>query len=311
MQIRIKPWEKYCEYLKQIKWKVKPLYWFSAAIILAVIVIAATIMLITLLQLKVSFILPIVLGLSVADLMIGYPYLLATKRIDSIEKTLPDALKQMADILKTGGTYEFALRELTQTISAPLKTEFENVLRKLEEGENIRIAMQSLPENIDSIAVKRATTIIVDSLEAGAPLSEILEDIAEDLRDNYRIKSERKSLTLMQALFMVVAGVIVAPFIFGMVAVIIEFLVNTVVSSLTLTEAQKLSALAIRDTMSILFQIYIFFMVLAVSSMVAVMREGKLSGMIILAPILLLLAFIIYFLAGVMIGGLLATATIS
>jgi len=63
--------------------------------------------------------------------------------------------------------------------------------------------------------------------------------------------------------------------------------------------------------MSILFQIYIFFMVLAVSSMVAVMREGKLSGMIILAPILLLLAFIIYFLAGVMIGGLLATATIS
>lgn len=297
MKIKIKAWEKYCEYLREIKWKVKPVYWFSATIILALIAFAFIFALNLLLNLKMSIIIPFIISLTIADLMIGYPYLRAVGRIEAIERELPEALKQMADILKTGGTYEYALTELSKAEIGLLKKEFESVLRKLEEGENIRSAMQVLKDNIDSRTVKRAVTIIVDSIEAGAPMSEVLEDIADDVRESYRIKSERRSLTLMQVLFIVAAGAVVAPFIFGLVTVIIEFLVTTTLKSIALSETQIASSLALKEAIGVLFQTYIFFMVIAVSSMASIMREGKLSKTIIYLPLLLLLAFGIYFIA--------------
>ena len=73
-----------------------------------------------------------VLGFAIVlDIMLAYPYLKGRGRIESIEANLPDALKQMADTLKAGSTYEYALREIAYSQYGALTEEMKKVLRKL------------------------------------------------------------------------------------------------------------------------------------------------------------------------------------
>ena len=48
--------------------------------------------------------------------------------INAIEEALPDALKQLSDTLKAGGTYEYALREIATSEYDYLSKEMKNVI---------------------------------------------------------------------------------------------------------------------------------------------------------------------------------------
>ena len=263
--------------------------------------------LITVLALPVSPLMAFIVFLVIADLGLGYPYLKAMARIDAIEEALPDALKQMADTLKAGGTYEYALREIATSQYGPLTKEMEIVLRKLEEGENLENSLRGFANNIESRLIKRSIAVIIDSIKAGAGLSEVLDEIAEDIRAMHRIGRQRKTDTSLQVLFMVAAGAIVAPIIFGLVSSIIQLFIQAS-SGLGITAAQRQSAFGIRDLLMLLMQSYILVEVTASGVMVSLMRDGSVSKSIIYIPILLLVAYIAYyasaFVSGLAIGGL-------
>ena len=248
------------------------------------------------------WVLGIVLAIAILDLTAGYPYFAATRRINEIERDLPDVLKQMADTLRAGGTYEFALREIQESELGPIKREVEISLRKLEEGENFENSLRSIADNVDSRIVKRSIAIIIDSVRSGAGLANILEEIAEDVRSTHRIKRERVSRTLLQVLFIVAAGTVVTPMIFGFV--------NTIVSLLTSFSAESLSTGSKEAVEAVLLatQMYILIEVAAASVMVTLMREGNASKSIIYFPILLLIAFLTYygslFVSGSFLGGM-------
>jgi len=236
----------------------------------------------------------------VLDLLLGYPYLMAMNRIAAIEEDLPDALKQMADTLKAGGTYEYALREVAMSEYGPLKIEMNAVLRKLEEGENFETSLNTLIENIDSVLVRRSITIIIDSVHSGAGLADILDQISDDVRAMHRIGRERKSRTMMQVMFMVAAGAIVAPMIFGFVATILHVLITA--SAGAVAEEARNAAIKASETIANLIQIYIFIEVVASSIMIALMRDGRVNKSIIYFPFLLLLAYVVYILSQVASG---------
>jgi pilus assembly protein TadC len=304
--------KKYERYLDQINLKVDPLLWMFLSFLIALIIGIGTFLLLKTLSpitdpsqvalglqeppLTESLAIMIFVVFFVAlDLMLGYPYIKGVQRIDAIETELPEALKQMADILKAGGTYEYALREISHADFGPLTIELENVLRKLEEGENFEDSLSSLAYNIDSRLVKRSVTIIIDSVKAGAGLADVLEEIAEDIRDVNRINHERKSQTLMQVLFMVTAGAIVTPFIFGLISTIIGFLITASANLGGLPNEVRIEAVSSRTMLLLLLQLYIFIEVSASSVMISLMREGKKNKSIIYLPILLFIGFVIYF----------------
>jgi archaellum biogenesis protein FlaJ (TadC family) len=227
--------------------------------------------------------------------MAGYPYIKETQRIEEIEAALPDALKQMADTLRVGGTYEYALREISTAGYGALTKETDAVLRKLEEGENLENSMRALSENVDSVLVKRSVTIIVDSIKAGAGLADVLEEISSDIRELHRIGIERKSRTMMEFMFIVSAGAIVAPAIFGMVSSIIGYLIQTVASGNISSPEAIAFATQTKDFIVLLLQAYIAFEVVASGAMISIMREGKISKSLIYIPGLLFIAFLVYY----------------
>ncbi len=237
------------------------------------------------------------------DLSIGYPIYLEMRRLDAVEKALPDALKQIADTLRAGGTYEFALRELASSDFGPLTKEIQKVLRKLDEGENMETSFKTLAnDNSESRLVRRSVTIIIDSLKSGASLSDVLDQISDDIRELRRIASERKSRTIMGVMLIVAAGAIVAPALFGLNGGVLEFLIKTAkqnkiaeIAAKTgggVSIAQSEAALAF---ISFIIVFYIFVELVACSIMVALMRDGKAGRSIIYAPILLLIGLMAYY----------------
>jgi len=289
--------EKYLEYYKFAGTNLPLPIWLSLGLVIAFGLGGAVMLLFPDL-----WVLGLVMAIAVIDLSFGYPYFVGTRRIDAIERDLPDVLKQMADTLRAGGTYEFALREIQESDLGPIKREVEIALRKLEEGENFENSLKSISDNVDSRIVKRAITIIIDSVRSGAGLANILEEIAEDVRSTHRVNRERISRTLLQVLFIVVAGAIVTPMIFGFV--------NTIVSLLTQFGGSQISGSGVQAVEAVLMstQVYILIEVGATSVMVTLMREGNASKSIIYFPILLLIAFLTYygarFVSGSILGGL-------
>lgn len=292
--------EKYGEYLKQAKWRIKPGPWigFSIAFAVGIGVIVGALLFLgieTPLNTMEKGLIVAVVMLSLLDIMLGYPYYVATKRIARIEEDLPDALKQIADTLKAGGTFEYGLRSVTTTETGPLAEEMETILFKLEEGENLETAMRSFARGIKSRLVDRAVDIMLDSIAAGASLAKILDEIADDIKAAHRINVERKTSTMMQVIFMVAAGAVVAPLIFGLVSTVMHFLITVSVKSAVVEAAKAAAAVNEGNWIKFMMQLYIGVEVVAVSAMISMMREGNVSKTIIYLPILLSIAYICYF----------------
>jgi archaellum biogenesis protein FlaJ (TadC family) len=292
--------EKYSEMLTKSGFRINPLLWVIACTVFSIIPSAVFYYFFP------EMILPVIaLFLAILDISIGYPYFSALKRIDAVETALPQTLRQMADILKSGGTYEYALKEVSTSATGPIKEELEKILRKLEEGENFENAFRTLSENVDSRLVQRTVSIIIDAVQSGAGLAEVLDQIADDVRDLHRIARERKSKTMMQVMFMAMAGGIVAPVIFGFSASIMEFLIQA--GKIAAEEAAIKKAEDAVKIIQLGIQVYLIAEVLACALLIALMRDGSIKKSILYFPILLLIAYVCYYLgaiiSGLMIGG--------
>jgi len=244
-----------------------------------------------------NIILGIVFGLSIIDLVIGFPIYIERKKIIEIEKRLPDALREMADILKSGGTYEYALHELVTLDLGPLTKEFEKVLIRLDEGSNFEDAMRFLAEDVDSELLRKVVGIIIDSIRAGSGLADVLDEISEDSREFFRLNQERRAKTTMQVLFIFSAGALIAPAIFGLVMTIVGFLIQISAQTGIATKEVIKTAFEARSSISMSLLLYLFFEGIASSFMISLMRDKSLSRVLLYVPVLLLISYGTYYLS--------------
>ncbi len=296
---KIKQWlEKYEKYMRIGKLKINPLLWLSFGLILALAVGFFSYMFIQNNLPQVSTFMAIVIGFVILDLFWAYPYFRALRVIDSIERTFPTVLREMSDILKAGGTYDSALREIKNNDYGPISAYFASIVRKLDEGGTLENSLYSFAQEMDSKIIKRTITIIVDAIKAGARLSRILDEIADDARAIYKLGEERKSQTMLQTAFILAAGVLVAPGIFGLVGTIITVLLK---SSINLVSSQYMVEQAITNRKLILdlFVLYIFISNLAASIMISLMREGSIKKSFLYTPIILLISYTIYYIVAI------------
>jgi len=290
--------ERYQIYLYGQKIKIPALYWllmiFMSALILGGIgyFISA----------KIGFLLFAV----ILDLGIGIPIYLYDRHIKQIEQYWPEALKLIADTMKAGSSFDYALREVCVADFGPLSFEINEVIRRIEMGDTTIKALDFLSYRVESKVVRRTVTLIQESLRTGAPLADVLEEIANDTKYIYRIKKERQTKTMLQTIFIVAAGSVVAPFIFGLTRVITEFLTNVAKSTGIASAASLVVATQTQATIFMLLDIYIILEVLAASAMISMMREGKLSPMYVFFPVMITIAYTVYLISQAILRSMLA-----
>jgi len=224
--------------------------------------------------------LPFLFGAVLATFIFYKPYNDGLRRIQEIEENLPDALKQISTTLKAGGTFEMAVREVVSADYGYLSKEFRRVLNDLESGNTIDVALQRMADRVPSDLLKRVVTIIVDAFHAGGGMAAVLEDVADDARETWKLMEERKTKTTMQAMFLVMASVVLAPFIVGAAFGIMDFFVamGKQFAAGGVTSAQQYAQiLSSVSSLKLFLTFYVLFQASLAALMLAAIREGKLS----------------------------------
>jgi hypothetical protein len=93
----------------------------------------------------------------------------------------------------------------------------------------------------------------------------------------------------------------------GMITTVVQLLIETA-AGITADKAAIVEAIAARDLIVLMMQMYLIIEVVASGVMISLTREGKIGKSLIYIPILLLIAFTCYYLAlfasSFMIGGM-------
>ncbi len=151
-------------------------------------------------------------------LALVYPYWRIMKRIEDMESNLPDAFFYLASSLRAGISFSEAMEDLTTAKFGALTEEFKRAVNEIRKGRSTVEALRVMAlRNKKSPVIYRSLMIIIEALERGAPMSDVLIYVANDVREILRIRKERKASTGMQTMFFIITSGFVGPAIIGIV----------------------------------------------------------------------------------------------
>ena len=122
------------------------------------------------------------------------------KRLEEIERQLPDALTAMAKSLRAGSGLLQGLAYAAGETPAPLGPELQAALRDLRLGAEAEDVFTELSQRIGSPDLDIALTAIVIQRTVGGNLSEILANVTNTIRERAKMKGEVRVLTSRQRL---------------------------------------------------------------------------------------------------------------
>ncbi len=234
-----------------------------------------------------DFVLSILLFLVITDIGLGLPLFLSYRKIKKIENALPDVLHHMSTTLKTGGTVETALREASRVDYGPITKGLRQMLREMQEGSTFEKSFKSFAKRSRSELLEKSSTIIIAARRSGGSLVDTLSAMSEDIRSVKRLRSERRTKTMLQFMFIIVAGSFIAPVVFGIVRSVLAILVG--IGGEAAVEGGGIVA-----QYGTIFRVYLV-MQSALGTIAAVqVREGKLFKSVIYIPIFALITYVIY-----------------
>jgi tight adherence protein B len=157
---------------------------------------------------------PSVFGLiaSIALCVVGYnlpKFYLArkrNKRIDKLNAQLPEALTIISNALKAGFGLLQALNNGAEQLEHPIATELARTIHEMNIGSSAEEALLGLAERGGSYDLDIVVTAILVQRTVGGNLGEILDTVADTMRERIRIRGEIKTLTAQQKLTGLVIG---------------------------------------------------------------------------------------------------------
>jgi len=157
-------------------------------------------------------------------LMGGWIFFMMERRVDAIEQTTPDFLRQIASLLRAGVGLETALEDVSKHGGGPLNDELRRAVIEIKIGRTFDDAIMSMGERLQSKNLDRTFRMILEGRRVGGSLSDVIETVAEDLRAVLALQRERKANVMMSVMFLIIAAIIAAPFALGMITVYSTFI---------------------------------------------------------------------------------------
>jgi flagellar protein FlaJ len=157
-------------------------------------------------------------------IMGGWIFFMMERRVDAIEQTTPDFLRQIASLLRAGVGLETALEDVSKHGGGPLTDELKRAVIEIKIGRTFDDAIMSMGERLQSKNLDRTFRMILEGRRVGGSLSDVIETVAEDLRAVLALQRERKANVMMSVMFLIIAAIIAAPFALGMITVYSTFI---------------------------------------------------------------------------------------
>lgn len=228
-----------------------------------------------------------------------------------IEAVLPDALQLMAMNLKAGMTTDRALLLAARPEFGPLEKELSKVGKQILSGKEIKYALLEVPARIKSATLDRTIKLIVQGIESGGELSELLEQTADDIQNTRLIQQEVQANVLMYAIFIFFATAIGAPMLFGISTYLVEVLSRQLVQ-VNVNEAVITGIKIAQGRVAVSPQFLMMFALasLAITSIfgsliIGIVKKGDSKHGAKYIPILMLVSISMFFFVRSVVGGIL------
>ena len=112
------------------------------------------------------------------------------KKSSQIEAALPDALQLMSGNLRAGMTTDRALLLSSREEFGALKYEIDIIGKEITSGKEIEQSLMNMTKRVRSSRLEKAIYLIVSGLKAGGELAALLDQTAENLR-NEKVVDEK------------------------------------------------------------------------------------------------------------------------
>ncbi len=236
------------------------------------------------------------------------PYLIysivAESRRKNMEQLLPDLLLLTASNIKSGLTIDRALLFSARPEFGELGQEFKKVAFQIYGGQPIEDSFQTLTTKVKSTILARTVGLLVEGLRSGGAVAKLLEETAADIRNTEMLQKEIQSSVMMYVMFIFMAAVLGAPFLFAISA----FLVTSTTSmwdDMGEIDAefadQGMMKISKPDIDLELFQ-YFSIAALVITTLfsgilISQIQSGNIKGAVKYSPVFVSLALVIFFAA--------------
>lgn len=219
-------------------------------------------------------------------LMLGVPYYLTQRRAAELDLMLPDALRQMASTLRAGIGIDAAMEDIVKSKYGSLSREFDRAVMEVRRGRPLDGALLALAKRSNSPLYERAFHLIVEGIERGAALANVLDAVSDDVREVHAIQRERRASTMQQVLFLFVVALFAAPLIAGLTV--------GVSGMFTGIAGAKVTA-ALPPGVSTIVMLYVIIQAFICGLAVGVIRYGQMSkGLMFTLPFMVIAAGVFY-----------------
>jgi len=132
----------------------------------------------------------------------------AQRRLSAIQSQLADTLLILAGAMRGGHSFLQALDTAAKEIDEPAASEFGQVLSEIRLGRNVDDALDALVERVGSTDLEWAVTAIKIQRQIGGNLAEVLETVANTIRERETLRRQVKVLSAEGRLSMAVLVVL-------------------------------------------------------------------------------------------------------
>ncbi len=155
-----------------------------------------------------------ILGFFTPSILVKYYSL---KRVKKFNEQLVDALQNMSNALKAGLSLQQAMGTIAQDFQPPISQEFGLALKEIKLGVSVEDALKNMGERVKCEDLDLFITSTNIAKTMGGNLSEMFENIANTIRQRFKIEGRIKALTAQGKL---------QGFIIGIMPIIIWFVMD-------------------------------------------------------------------------------------
>ena len=137
-----------------------------------------------------------------APILLGFaPWIhagrLQRKRTLEFEKQFPDALELLIRALRAGHSLSVGLQMIGDELPDPIGGEFAQVADEIQHGNDVQSALANFAFRFETSDLAFFVTAVSIQLETGSNLAELLQNLANVIRERFKIHGKVRSLTAM------------------------------------------------------------------------------------------------------------------
>ncbi|MGI0133648.1 MAG: type II secretion system F family protein [Candidatus Micrarchaeaceae archaeon] len=144
------------------------------------------------------------------------------QRKSQMEAMLPDYLQITSANLRSGIALDRAMLLAARPEFKFLSDDIKDMNKRVFSGENFDVALKTFAARYRSYQLNHAIRMMLEALRYGGAMSDLLDQISKDLRNQQLIQKEVAGQMFMYSIFIAFAGLIAAPILYGLTSQMIS-----------------------------------------------------------------------------------------